>query len=149
MIYTTLAADADTEWVRIDSTLVRAHPHAASAKVFRWVARTRAGEDRQAVSLPRSAGGFTTKIHAACDALGHPIKFILTGGQCSDDTKAIDLIEGFESQKLLADKGYDATYIVKYVGIDKAAIPSRSMRINSRDYDLRTLQRTKPCGADV
>ena len=100
-------------------------------------------------SWGRSAGGFTTKIHAACDALGHPIKFILTGGQCSDDTKAIDLIEGFESQKLLADKGYDATYIVKYVGIDKAAIPSRSMRINSRDYDLRTLQRTKPCGADV
>ena len=149
MIFNTLAADADMEWVMIDSTLVRAHPHAASAKVFRWVARTRAGEDRQAVSLPRSAGGFTTKIHAACDALGHPIKFILTGGQCSDDTKAIDLIEGFESQKLLADKGYDATYIVKYVGIDKAAIPSRSMRINSRDYDLRTLQRTKPCGADV
>ena len=90
MIFNTLAADADTEWVMIDSTIVRAHPHAAGAKVFRWVARTRAGEDRQAVSLEdrqavslrRSAGGFTTKIHAACDALGHPIRCILTGGQC-------------------------------------------------------------------
>ena len=44
MIFNTLAADADTEWVMIDSTLVRAHPHAAGGKVFRWVARTRAGE---------------------------------------------------------------------------------------------------------
>jgi hypothetical protein len=32
----------------------------------------------------------------------------------------MDLIEGFELQKLLADKGYDATYIFEYVGIDKA-----------------------------
>lgn len=38
-------------------------------------------------------------------------------------------------QKLLADKGYDANYIVEYVGIDKAVIPSRSMRINPREYD--------------
>lgn len=38
-------------------------------------------------------------------------------------------------QKLLADKGYDANYIVEYVGIDKAVIPSRSMRINPRKYD--------------
>ena len=32
MIFNTLAADADTEWVMIDSTLVRAHPHAAGAR---------------------------------------------------------------------------------------------------------------------
>ena len=106
-------------------------------------------EKSQNQALGRSCGGFSTKIHAACDALGNPIRFILTGGQCSDDTKAIDLIEGFELQKLLADKGYDANYIVEYVGIDKAVIPSRSMRINPREYDLRTLQRTKLCGADV
>ena len=61
----------------------------------------------------------------------------------------MDLLEGFELQKLLADKGYDATYIVDYVGIDKAVILSRSIRVNPRKYDLRTLQGTKPCGADV
>lgn len=32
MIFNTLAVDADTEWLMIDSTIVRAHPHAAGAK---------------------------------------------------------------------------------------------------------------------
>ena len=31
LIQETLATEADTEWVMIDSTVVRAHPHAASA----------------------------------------------------------------------------------------------------------------------
>lgn len=45
------------------------------------------------------------------------------------------LIEGFELENLLADKGYDANYIVEYVGIDKAVILSWSLRINPREYD--------------
>ncbi len=32
MIFNTLAASADTEWLMIDSTIVRAHHHAAGAK---------------------------------------------------------------------------------------------------------------------
>jgi transposase len=32
MIFNTLAANADTEWLMIDSTIVRAHQHAAGAK---------------------------------------------------------------------------------------------------------------------
>ena len=32
MIFNTLAASADTEWLMIDSTIVRAHQHAAGAK---------------------------------------------------------------------------------------------------------------------
>jgi transposase len=32
MIFDTLSADADTEWVMIDSTIIRAHQHAAGAK---------------------------------------------------------------------------------------------------------------------
>lgn len=32
MIFNTLAKDADMEWVMIDSTIVRAHQHAAGAK---------------------------------------------------------------------------------------------------------------------
>lgn len=92
------------------------------------------GEQKQ--ELGRSAGGFTTKIHAACDALGNPIRFILTAGQCSDYTQAIALIEGLELKKLLADRGYDADYIVDYVGLDKAVIPPRSMRKNPRELDF-------------
>ena len=32
MIFNTLAVDSDTEWLMIDSTIVRAHQHAAGAK---------------------------------------------------------------------------------------------------------------------
>lgn len=32
MIFNTLAANADTEWLMVDSTIVRAHQHAAGAK---------------------------------------------------------------------------------------------------------------------
>ena len=44
-------------------------------------------------------------------------------------------MKGFKLEKLLADKGYDADYVVEYVGIDKAVIPPRSMRKNPREYD--------------
>lgn len=36
-------------------------------------------------------GGFTTKIHAIVDALGNPLKFILTSGQRHDITQAKEL----------------------------------------------------------
>lgn len=36
---------------------------------------------------------------------------------------------------LLADRGYDADYIVKEVGTAQAVIPPRSMRKTPRDYD--------------
>ncbi len=32
MIFNTLAVDADTEWLMIDSTIIRAHQHASGAK---------------------------------------------------------------------------------------------------------------------
>jgi hypothetical protein len=32
MIFNTLAVDVDTEWLMIDSSIVRAHQHAAGAK---------------------------------------------------------------------------------------------------------------------
>jgi transposase len=86
--------------------------------------------------LGRSPGGFTTKIHATCDALGNPIRFLLSPGERSDYTKALDLIEGFDLQKLLADKGYDAQYIIDYVGENKAVIPPRSLRKVQRNYDI-------------
>ena len=37
-------------------------------------------------ALGRSKGGFTTKIHAAVDALGNPIRLILTHGQATRPT---------------------------------------------------------------
>ena len=58
--------------------------------------------------IGRSRGGLTTKIHAVVDALGNPLRFILTPGQASDIGQAEALIADFSAAHVLADKGYDA-----------------------------------------
>jgi len=47
------------------------------------------------------------------------------------------LIDGLdaETQALLADKGYDADYIVRAASPAEAVIPPRSLRKTPRDYD--------------
>ena len=50
----------------------------------------------------------TTKIHAVVDALGNPLKFILSPGQVSDITQAEALIADLPAKHVLGDKGYDA-----------------------------------------
>ena len=73
--------DPDLEYLSIDATIVRAHACAA-------------GYGNQAEQgLGRSKGGFSTKIHAKVDALGNPLKLIVTPGQSSDFTKASELIK--------------------------------------------------------
>src|SRR5215212_8759076 len=47
-------------------------------------------------ALGRSRGGFSTKIHIAVDALGNPLRLILTAGQRHDSPQAQRLIENFE-----------------------------------------------------
>lgn len=88
-------------------------------------------------SFGRSKGGFTTKIHALCDALGNPLRFILTGGQRNDCTQAIDLLDGYQGKAVLADKGYDTNDIVEAINAmgAEAVIPSKSNRKIQRNYD--------------
>ena len=61
----------------------------------------------------KSRGGLSTKIHAAVDALGNPVRFILTEGQSSEHDQADALIEGFQADFVLADKGYDANDFIE------------------------------------
>jgi transposase len=91
----------------------------------------------QEQDLGRSKGGFSTKLHAACDALGNPIRFFLTAGQRSDYSKALDLISGQEMHALLADRGYDANYMIEAATLAnaQAVIPPRSIRKTPRNYD--------------
>jgi len=72
-VFQHLAADADTEYAMIDSTIVRAHQHSAGAR--------KTGEDQ---AIGRSRGGLSAKIHAQVDALGNPIGFFLTGDEAHD-----------------------------------------------------------------
>lgn len=79
----------------------------------------------------------TCKIHVAVDALGNPVRWILTGGEVHDSTQGIALIKGFDAQAILADKGYDSNEIVSYIRDHQmhAVIPPKSNRIEQRQYD--------------
>ncbi len=72
-----------------------------------------------------------------CDALGLPVKFILTAGEASDYNQALPLLKGEKPDYVLADRGYDSDEIVDYIREIKATpvIPPRSNRIVKRNYD--------------
>jgi putative transposase len=93
------------------------------------------GADAQ--GLGRSRGGLSTKIHAAGDALGNPVRLIGTPGQRNDIAFAHALIDGFEAEATLADKGYDADHLVDRIAETGAqvVIPSKRNRKVKRPYD--------------
>ena len=124
------ADDPDMEHLILDSTIVRAHPCAAGAS------KKNGGQAEQA--LGRSKGGFSTKIHVSVDALGNPLRFILTAGQRNDITQAQALIVDLDFKRLIADKGYDADDFIKLIIEQYEAevvIPPRAKRQVLRDYD--------------
>lgn len=61
----------------------------------------------------------------------------MTAGQCHDSPQAEALIEGYSSQALIADKGYDPADLIEAVktGGVEAVIPPRSNRKEQREYD--------------
>ena len=79
----------------------------------------------------------STKIHAAVDALGNPVRFILTQGQSSEYEQANALIAGFQADFVWADKGYDSNDFIENIqaGGSVAVIPPRKNRIGERNYD--------------
>ncbi|WP_250296785.1 IS5 family transposase [Wolbachia endosymbiont of Oedothorax gibbosus] len=65
------------------------------------------------------------------------MRFFVTAGQRSDYVKALDLIEGKKMAALIADKGYDANYMIEAAQAVNAepVIPARSNRKIPREYD--------------
>ena len=64
------------------------------------------------------------------DALGRPLRFILTPGQTGDITQAPALLQGQNGDAVLADKAYDSNAlraIIADMGA-KAVIPSKRSR---------------------
>ena len=55
--------------------------------------------------LGRKCGGFSTKLHVSVDALGNPLRFILTGGQKHEITQAQGLIAEHAGEYVIAAKG--------------------------------------------
>lgn len=96
----------------LDSTIVRAHQHAAGA---------RRGQEGEA--LGRSHGGFSTKIHVRADRHGKPLVLLVTAGQRHDQTMFAPLLERGQirqqgrgrprhrPKRIVADKGYSSRWI--------------------------------------
>jgi transposase len=90
-----------------------------------------------AQALGRSRGGFSTKVHVSVDALGNPLRFILTGGQQHDITQADALIADYAGEYVIADKGYDSQEFRQHIlerGL-RPVIPPRSNRKEPQAYD--------------
>jgi len=125
--------DPDLEWLILDSTIIRAHPHAAGAR------KSSGGQGAQA--LGRSRGGFGTKIHAAVSGLLLPVAVLLSAGQEADVSHAKQLLAQVPAdakvQAVIADKGYDSKAVVEEIQARgaEAVIPSLSNRKEQRNYD--------------
>lgn len=79
----------------------------------------------------------STKIHAATEALGLPIRLIGSPGQRNDIAFAHDLIDGFETAAALADKAYDADHLCERIveaGAELVIPPKRNRKVQ-RTYD--------------
>ena len=86
--------DPDYEWLMIDASHCKVHPHAAGA--------------RGGISghEPHKRG-LNTKIHLAEDVHGMPLRVIITEGTRADCKEAAGQIDGILAEALLADRGYD------------------------------------------
>jgi transposase len=79
----------------------------------------------------------STKIHAAADALGNPVRLIGSPGQRNDIAFAHQLIEGFAAAVTIADKGYDADHLCDKIAESggEPVIPPKRNRTFKRPYD--------------
>ncbi|WP_389862979.1 IS5 family transposase [Streptomyces sp. NPDC058305] len=117
------AADAldEIDWdISVDSTIVRAHQHAAGARRPAVGPRVKRGRSartpgRDTVAEPRrppggggaggeglgrSRGGFTTKLHLSADGRCRPLSLIVTSGQRADCTQFQPVLEKIRVPKL-------------------------------------------------
>jgi transposase len=79
----------------------------------------------------------STKIHAAGDALGNPLRLIGSPGQRNDIAFAHELVDGLEADVTIADKGYGADHLCEKIAEtgSEIVIPPKRNRIIKRRYD--------------
>ncbi|MCX4502044.1 IS5 family transposase [Streptomyces anulatus] len=117
------AADAASEidWdISVDSTIVRAHQHAAGARTDpagldikggrtartpernAWAAPRRppGGGGARGEGLGRSRGGFTSKLHLSADGRCRPLSLVVTPGQRADCTQFQPVLEKIRVPRL-------------------------------------------------
>tara|TARA_R110002094_G_scaffold190610_1_gene165267 strand:+ start:105 stop:440 length:336 start_codon:yes stop_codon:yes gene_type:complete len=85
--------------------------HSLMAPSFRLTKRRPAQKGAQAIG--RSRGGLTTKIVALVDALGNLVRFLLLPDQAHDMKGVAPLIKDVSFDALLADKAFDADWLLQ------------------------------------
>src|SRR5699024_3712858 len=103
--------------ISVDSTTSRAHIHAAGA---RRDSSDRLDGEPDNHALGRSRGGFSTKIHLACDQHLQAVSFTLTAGQAGDSPQLTEVLDRIRvarpgpgrprslPDRVLADKAYSS-----------------------------------------
>ncbi|MFD6911527.1 IS5 family transposase [Streptomyces virginiae] len=120
-VQATANAAGEIDWdVSVDSTIVRAHQHAADAHRPAAGARRKGGRrartsGRNAMAEParppggggaggeglgRSRGGFTTKLHLSADGRCRPLSLIVTPGQRADCSQFKPVVEKIRVPKI-------------------------------------------------
>lgn len=106
-LLTLLQARADVlgliTWeVNVDSTICRAHQHAAGARRDGSAQKEPpdgVGNEPADHGLGQSRGGFTTKIHLACEQGQKPLSLLVTAGQRGDSPQFGPILEGIRVPK--------------------------------------------------
>jgi len=97
-IWITLLGFADTAglicWqLSVDSTINRAHQHAAGARHHPEDQVQPPGAEPPDHGLGRSRGGLTTKIHLACEQGRGPMSVLITAGQRADCPQFVRVLQ--------------------------------------------------------
>src|SRR3546814_13696308 len=73
----------------------------------------------------------------ATDALGNPVRFLLTGGERNDITQIEGLLDGLQARHVLADKGYDGQRAMGAIAASgaKPVVPRRRTTAQWRSFD--------------
>jgi transposase len=129
--------------VSVDSTIMRAHQHAAGARHHGDEQTEPPGGvsiEPDDHALGRSRGGWTTKLHLACEQGQRPLSLLLTAGQAHDSPQFVPVLQSIRvprmgpgrprirPDRVLADKAYPSAAHrawLRHHGI-KATIPNRS-----------------------
>lgn len=120
-------SDVDSEQFAIDSLSVKAHACASGYEI----------NGNEIHALGRSVGGFTTKIHTLTDALGNPVRFILSAGNVHDIVPSQDLLKGIKNAQILADKAYFSEDNIKFLteNGNTAVIPAKENYTKGHSID--------------
>jgi transposase len=140
------AKDLITWEVSVDSTVARAHQHAAGARKHPDQQKEPPGDEPADHGLGRSRGGLTTKIHLGCEQGRRPLSLVITAGQRGDSPQFIPVLDRIRvnapgrgrprcrPDRVLADKAYSSKAIRTHLRRRriKATIPEPADQIANR-----------------